>query len=264
MLTKCLSVGAMLLVGLMVAPLRDSAAADIRPNPQELVIGDWYEVSTKVRDDDQKEGEPIHGILVKATDDWMVLGIVLCEVDQESRFPLVHWLIFTCIDESILEETPWLANLLFSKLLIKEVPSYSKSYFWLRRDNTKIVRRETGVHPNVKVDFKNDVPTLKTSHENASCSVVYVEGKKVFQSHASRVVIEGGELAIIGQEARLRVIEDPFWSHVPIVRNFFNGVQIITREVVGPKFPLGNVSYICQNFPYEDRAKRHEEKQAAN
>src|SRR5262245_40226975 len=107
---------------------------------KELVIGDAYEVSTKLRAEWHGENKPIEGVLVKVTDEWLVLGTVTSERCQVFRSLIMNYFAFL-LDDGILEDYPRVERfLLTSPLFVRQFTEYSKNYYWLPRDRTNIVK----------------------------------------------------------------------------------------------------------------------------
>src|SRR5262245_17366377 len=126
-----------LLVGLSVATatcVQAAEQAEGKGDPPKLMIGDWYEVSTKRAGKSHGEG-PIEGMLVKMTDDWIVLGIVVTCSDEVFRSPILNYFVDALEEETaLLEDYPLIADLLKNGLLMKRVAVYSKSYYWIPRE----------------------------------------------------------------------------------------------------------------------------------
>lgn len=257
-----------LLIGLSAAMAASASAAEpaaIKADPQELVIGDWYEVSTKLRPEGEEPGSGIEGVLVKATDDWIVLGTVTSETGEVFRFPVMAYLFMWCEGETLFENYPLLAEVCCSDIFMKRVTDYTKNYLWLPRATTKIIKRTSEVSRKVNGQFKNDEPTLKPKDEAISSHVVSVAGDKVTHTYGSTFTLEAGELTVVGQEVRVTYIEDPLWSKLPIIGHNFSKRRVFSRDVVHGKFPFDRVSYICQQVPYMQReVGRVDEKLGAN
>jgi hypothetical protein len=239
--------------------------APAKPDPQELVIGDGYEVSTKLREERHGDDKPIEGVLVKVTDDWIVLGVVVTCSDEVFRSPLLNYFVGAVEEDTmLLEDYPLFAKLLKNELFMKRVVRYSKSYYWIPRETVKIVKRESAVYPSVKKDFQGDEPALKPDG-GAYFELVRLADDNTTRDCGHAVTVEGGGVFVTHKISEGCLVGLSIVSELPVIGRFLTIDQTTTRDVNGEKYPLASVEYIWQHVPYKDRAKRHADgKQAAN
>ncbi len=115
----------------------DNGLAESSANRNEFVAGDWYEVSVKCHGVKQQ----LTGMLVKTTDDWIVLALI------QSQASMV--------------ETPWIGELPYvGQALRKQVETIYKSYRWIPRAAAHAEKRSTVTQDKVRIEFKDDDPSL--------------------------------------------------------------------------------------------------------
>jgi hypothetical protein len=194
--------------------------------PEKLVVGEWYKVTW------HDTLEPGEGILVKQTDQWLVLGYVNCASCAESKLP---WFVESAF-EIWSDWNPFGHTLetedipLIGSKLVKRTPFYNKVYTWLPRNRIKAMEHIAGAVPLVKAQFKNDTPPLKSFG-----TVTIGEGKTATATCSDNLTIAENEV---------------FTSD--------NGEQ--------KNFSLADIQYIYQQVPFDylKFKAEYERKQAAN
>jgi hypothetical protein len=146
------TLGLMLVFGAVRAD--DNGLAESKSDRNEFVVGDWYDVSV------ERHGvkEQLTGMLVKATDDWIVLGQVSASAyDDVTGTPILMHLPFV--------------GSRFRKTNRKEV--MYKDYRWIPRDAVHLEKRHEEIAAKIREEFKDDTPTL-----NAMCRMAIVNHGK--------------------------------------------------------------------------------------
>jgi hypothetical protein len=132
----------------------ENGLAESKSDRNEFIVGDWYDVSV------ERHGvkEQTNGMLVKATDDWIVLGQVSASAyDEVTGTPILMHLPFV--------------GSRFRKSTRKEV--MCKDYRWIPRDAVHVEKRHSEIAAKIKEEFKDDAPTLK-----AICRIAIVNHGK--------------------------------------------------------------------------------------
>jgi hypothetical protein len=193
-------------------------------DPHQLEIGDWYEASIQW----QGTRMPLQGALVKMTDEWLVLGCVLCQSSERATMPALQELIDAC-DAGRLADIP-----LVGALLTRRESYYSKSYFWIPRNSAKITSRELITNADVKLDFANDSPSLEVLEqrlpESASFALVWIDKGQTSQIECESITVCGDYVSI--------------------------STDIPGEHKIESRIRFDSVSYIWQMVPYDYREAR--------
>lgn len=235
---------------------QDVAPAE-KLDPQELVIGDWYELSTKRALILHGEG-PINGILVKATDDWLVLGAVKTETEERFRFSFlesVHDYMFEQIDrETFMKNHPDITNFVYSGLFLHDIDVHSKLYFWIPRKRANVVTVHKAAPVATKEVFRDADPSISKFQEAVHCEIVFTEPNEVKcrACPSAYFKLEDGGLTAIGRCTVYGVTPHPILGDLPMIGSLFDSRRKMDDvECVGKSLSIDRVCYICQTVPFK-------------
>jgi hypothetical protein len=185
----------------------------------QFVVGDWYDVTIE-RHDVKEQG---FGMLVKSTDDWIVLGkVVAAGIDVESGVPY-------------LRELPLIGRM-FGKTVRHEV--MSKHYVWIPRDAVHVDLRQTVTSERVKKEFRDDAPELA-----GECDVHFVAKGDRAEDGGEYVGISEGKARFARSVTESATIADPKWGGVPLIGNMLAKTKWVQRKVER-QVPLEDVLYL--------------------
>lgn len=153
----------------------------------ELVIGDAYEVVVKR----QEKTDAIGYVLVKQTDDWLVVGTYMSQGTCECN----DWYSTACDFVNMLipsrhriepEHVPVLGT-----WLTKSGVAYQQVHLWVPRVNIKSIERVEGAIDPIFTAFPKDSPSLETKS-----SVYYGFGNEATSGvEAESIALDNGELS---------------------------------------------------------------------
>jgi hypothetical protein len=188
--------------------------------PDQLVVGDWYDVTIQRHD----VKEQAFGMLVKVTDDWVVLGMVMeaCN-DVKSGVPY-------------LRDVP-VIGVMFGKSTRLAV--MSKAYVWIPRDAVHVDKRQS-VPNKIKAEFENDAPVLA-----GDCDGYLVEknGERA-NDGGDCLGVSDGQVVFERRTMDSVRVPDPRWDHVPIIGDLRATQRLVERKVE-KRVPLADVLYLA-------------------
>jgi len=184
-----------------------------------LVVGDWYDVTIE-RHGVKQDGD---GMLVKVTDDWIVLGkVVSASAAWTTGVP-------------VLMDMPLIGRF-FSKTTCK--PVMGKAYIWIPRDAARIGKRQAVTNERVKAEFKDDAPVLA-----GECGVHFVDKGECAEDFWDFVSATDDKVVFAERTAECTVVSDPKWSGVPIIGDLMAKQQMVERKVE-KRVPLTDVLFL--------------------
>jgi len=188
-----------------------------------LVVGDWYVVTIERHDVKQQ----IDGLLVKATDDWIVLGLVLNE------------------STGVRSGVPYLRDMpIVGGIFGRATRKLSKAYCWIPRDAVHLDKRQTLPENNdFKAKFKNDLPVLEGECDASSVQ----RGRQASEGGYYAGVVEGQVIFEVPKWESVAV-PDPKWGGLPIVGDMLVKTKWTERKIE-KKVPLEDVLYLMTEVP---------------
>jgi hypothetical protein len=207
-------------VAAATARAQSSGLTNTGRDPAELVVGDWYDVTIE-RHQVKQETD---GMLVKITDDWVVLGKVV-EACYEEKAGVPY-----------LRDAPLIGGL-FSKT-IRHAMMW-KNYVWIPRDAVHVDKEQAVPSKAVKMEFKNDAPALA-----GECEAYLIDKNGGRASDACEYLGMGDGHVVFNRWNRESVlVPAPKWSHVPIIGALLATPDWVERKVE-TRVPLEDVLYL--------------------
>lgn len=200
-----------------------------KPDPQELVIGDYYHGTVNR----QQATHELRGYLVHMTDDWLVLG----QIRTQGQ---VHGV-------------PWVSELPYLGAMFREVEIVPmKILYWIPRSSITMTGRETFPKQAGFEDFRGVVPKL-----TGDCEICLSIGEiDAITGHLSGELkeIDGESLTLATYAYEVKKTESR-WSNLPIIGGMFTSQELV-RKQVDRKVPLDDVFVIWQQSPFEATQKQ--------
>jgi len=200
-------------------PTRDAS------DPQQLAIGDWYDFTIERPEFKQPDGD---GVLIKVTDDWVVIGKVLSEAnDVRTGVPVLR-------DLPVVGK--WFGKTTRGRVL-------NKVYAWIPRDGFRIDKHQTITNQRFKDEWANDAPVLESE-----CDVHFIEQGNRALDGGEYLGVSDGQIRFARPTYETNLVPDPKWGSVPIIGDMLAKQEIIERKVE-KQIPLTDILFVLTSRP---------------
>jgi hypothetical protein len=216
-------------------------------DPQQLVVGDWYDFTIERPGFKQPDGD---GVLVKVTDDWIVIAKVLSEAsDVRTGVP-------------VLKDLP-----VVGKWFGKTTPAIYKAYLWIPRDAFRADKHEPIANQRFRAEFANDAPVLENATQPPikvdqieprlpapdrwrvnECDVYFVKEGKRARDGGFYLGISDGRIRLAQPTYETVLVQNPKWGGVPIVGDMLAKQEIVEKKVE-KQVPLNDVLVVMTQRP---------------
>lgn len=188
---------------------------------QSFVVGDWYQLTIQRDDTRLPDGQ---GILLKVTDDWVVLGTVISE-GSRTGVPL-------------LRDLPYVGN-----WFGRSWGETRKVYFWIPRSLARVEKHEGKESCAwLKKIFADDVPALDTQ---CQCNVSFIKNHESANACGDFSEIKGGDVVLTDKVSETTQTPNPKWGHLPVIGGAFTDEHVAVHTVE-EKVPLKDVLFIAK------------------